>query len=165
MAVNAYLIIDGVEGPSTSKKKAIDILSFSFGVSQTSTFGTGASGKEAHAGRADFGQLNIMKVLDKTSPAILDNCVVGKVFKKVELFYDKPTGAKKDSQQDYFRITLQDALVSSIQLSGSADNPVESVSFTYRRIEVAYKPEKDDGTLDNYVPKGYDLATLQPWAA
>ena len=29
MAVNAYLQIDGVEGPSTSKEKCIDILSFS----------------------------------------------------------------------------------------------------------------------------------------
>ncbi len=35
MAVNAYLIIDGRPGPSTSKQDAIDILSFSFGASQT----------------------------------------------------------------------------------------------------------------------------------
>ena len=32
-AVNAYLIIDGRPGPSTSKQQAIDILSFSFGAS------------------------------------------------------------------------------------------------------------------------------------
>ena len=35
MAVNAYLVIDGRPGPSTSKTNAIDILSFSFGASQT----------------------------------------------------------------------------------------------------------------------------------
>ena len=35
MAVNAYLFIDGVEGPSTSKTGHIDVLSFSWGVSQT----------------------------------------------------------------------------------------------------------------------------------
>ena len=34
MAVNAYLVIDGRPGPSTSKADAIDILSFSFGASQ-----------------------------------------------------------------------------------------------------------------------------------
>ena len=65
MAVNAYLYIDGIEGPSTSKAKCIDIISFSWGVSQTSTYGAGASGKEAKAGRADFSNLTIMKVLDK----------------------------------------------------------------------------------------------------
>ena len=47
MAVNAYLFIDGVEGPSTSKAGHIDVLSFSWGVSQQSTYGAGASGKEA----------------------------------------------------------------------------------------------------------------------
>ena len=35
MAVNAYLVIDGRPGPSTSKADAIDILSFSFGASMT----------------------------------------------------------------------------------------------------------------------------------
>jgi len=68
MAVNAYLVIDGINGPSTSKTNAIDILSFSFGSSQTAVYGVGASGKEAKAGRADFSNLSIMKVTDKTSP-------------------------------------------------------------------------------------------------
>ena len=44
MAVNAYLYVDGVTGPSTSKTGFIDVLSFSWGVSQTAVYGTGASG-------------------------------------------------------------------------------------------------------------------------
>jgi len=54
MAVNAYLIIDGRPGPSTSKAGAIDILSFSFGASQTAVIGVGSSGGEARAGRANL---------------------------------------------------------------------------------------------------------------
>ena len=50
MAVNAYLIIKGRPGPSTSKKDAIDILSFSFGASQTSVIGAGSSGRDDHEG-------------------------------------------------------------------------------------------------------------------
>ena len=53
MAVNAYLKIDGRPGPSTSKPGYIDILSFSFGSSQTAVIGPGSSGGEARAGRAD----------------------------------------------------------------------------------------------------------------
>ncbi len=67
MAVNAYLLIDGTPGPSTSKTDAIDILSFSFGASMTDTYGSGSSGKEARAGRADVSNVTVMKVLDKTS--------------------------------------------------------------------------------------------------
>src|SRR5207302_8463362 len=65
------------EGPSTSKAKCIDIISFSWGVSQTSTYGAGASGKEAKAGRADFSNLTITKVLDKTSALLADHCASG----------------------------------------------------------------------------------------
>ena len=159
MAVNAYLYIDGVEGPSTSKENHIDILSFSWGVSQTSTYGAGASGKEAKAGRADFSNLTIMKVLDKTSPFLVDHCASGDILDEVYILYDKPAG---DKQDDYFRIYLKDALITNVQLSGSDANPTESVSFAFQAVEIAYRPEKDDGSLDGAIPKGYDLETLTP---
>jgi type VI secretion system secreted protein Hcp len=158
VAVNAYLYVDGVTGPSTSKAGFIDILSFSWGVSQTAVYGTGASGKEAKAGRADFSNLTIMKVLDKTSPLLADHCATGNILKEVYILYDKPVG---DKQEDYFRVYLKDALITSLQLSGSNENPTESVSFAFQAVEIAYKPEKDDGTLDAAIPKGYDLETLK----
>lgn len=157
MAVNAYLYVDGVEGPSTSRTGCIDVLSFSFGVSQTSTYGAGASGKEAKAGRADFSNLSIMKVLDKTSPLLFDHCASGNILPKVYILYDKPVG---DKQQAYFRIWCKDALITSVQQSGSNENPSESVSFAFQGVEVAYSPEKDDGSLDAAVRKGYDLEKL-----
>jgi len=158
VAVNAYLHIDGITGPSTSKTGAIDILSFSWGVSQTATYGAGASGKEAKAGRANFSDLSIMKVLDKTSPLLADHCWSGDILKKVYILYDKPVA---DSQQDYFRIYLEDALITSVQLSGSSENPTESISFAFQKVEIAYRPEKDDGTLDAAIRKGHDLASLK----
>lgn len=158
MAVNAYLYVEGVQGPSTSKTGFIDILSFSFGVSNTSTYGAGASGKEAKAGRADFSNLSIMKVLDKTSPILSNHCASGDILSKVYILYDKPVGT---AQQDYFRIYLHDALITSVQQSGSNENPSESVSFAFQAVEVAYKPEKDDGTLDGAIAYGFDLETLK----
>jgi type VI secretion system secreted protein Hcp len=137
----------------------IDILSFSWGVSQTATYGAGASGKEAKAGRADFTNLSIMKVLDKTTPLLCDHCASGDIIKKVYLLYDKPVG---DKQQAYFRIWVKDALITSVQLSGSNENPTESVSFAFQGVEYAYAPEKDDGSLDAAIRKGYDLELLKP---
>jgi len=162
MAVNAYLIIDTIPGPSTSKTNAIDVLSFSFGTSQTATYGTGASGKEAKAGRADFSNLAIMKVTDKTTPFLFEACVKASVLKSVQLLYDKPVNG---TQQDYFKITLGDAIVTSCQQSGSSENPTESLSFAFQSIEVAYAAENDDGTLGSFVPKGFSLETLAAWAA
>lgn len=157
MAVNAYLYVDGVEGPSTSRTGCIDVLSFSWGVSQHAVYGAGASGKEAKAGRADFSNLSIMKVMDKTTPLLCDHCATGNILPKVYIVYDKPVG---DKQQVYFRIWIKDALITSVQLSGSNENPTESVSFAFQGVEYAYAPEKDDGSLDAAIRKGYDLEKL-----
>jgi type VI secretion system secreted protein Hcp len=144
MAVNAYLFVDGRPGPSTSKKDHIDILSFSFGASNTAVIGAGSSGGEARAGRANLGDVTIMKVTDKTSPLLFD---------------DKPMG---DSQEDYFKIHMEDALITSIQLSGSSENPVESISFAFSKIKVSYNPE-EDGSLKGFIDKGFDVLKLKPW--
>src|ERR1700722_7735597 len=158
MAVNAYLYVDTVTGPSTSKTGFIDILSFSIGASNTSTYGAGASGMEAKAGRADLSNLSIMKVLDKTSTTLFNHCCSGDILKKVYILYDKPVGTE---QADYYRVYLQDALITSVQQSGSNENPTESVSFAFQAIEIAYKAEKDDGTLDGAVQAGFNLETLK----
>jgi len=160
MAVNAYLYVDGFPGPSTSKTTYIDILSFSFGASMTSTYGTGASGMESKAGRADLGNLSIMKVLDKTSTDLFKSCVSGNVIPKVILLYDKPLQGSS-TQADYYRIYLQDALITSFQHSGSSENPTESISFAYQAIEIAYKAELDASTLDGAKAAGFNLETLK----
>ncbi len=159
MAVNAYLIIDGRPGPSTSLKDAIDILSFTFGASNSAVIGPGSSGGESRAGRADVSNLTIMKVLDKTSPLLFDDCVTGDYLKKVELQYFKPVG---DQQQPYFKVHMENALITSIQLSGSSENPTESVSFAFEKIKVSYNPE-EGGKLKGFIDKGFDLLKLKPW--
>ncbi len=159
MAVNAYLIIDGRPGPSTSKQDAIDILSFSFGASQTSVIGAGSSGGEARSGRASVQDVTIMKVVDKVSPLLFDDCVTGNYLKKVDIIYDKPMG---DDQQDYYKIHMEDALITSIQHSGSSENPMESISFAFSKIKVSYNPE-EDGSLKGFIDKGFDVLKLKPW--
>jgi len=159
MAVNAYLVIDSIPGPSTSKTNAIDILSFSFGASNTAVLGAGSSGGEARAGRADFSNLSVMKVLDKTSPLLFDSCVNGVFLKKVEILYDKPVG---NTPTDYFTILLDDALITSVSLSGSNENPMESVSFAFSKVKVSYNPE-EDGAMKGFIDKGFDVLALTKW--
>ncbi|MBK5291563.1 MAG: type VI secretion system tube protein Hcp [Acidobacteriia bacterium] len=160
MAVNAYLMIADRPGPSGSKDKAIDVLSFSFGASMTAHYGAGSSGKESRAGRADVSNLTIMKVLDKTSPLLFDDCVTGNILDKVELIYDKPMG---DKQEDYFKVLMEDVLITSIQLSGSSENPTESVSFAFEKVKVSYNPETDEGKLTGFIDKGWDTSKLAAW--
>jgi len=159
MAVNAYLTVDGRPGPSTSKPGAIDILSFSFGATQQAVFGIGSSGGEARSGRANLQDVTIMKVVDKVSPLFFDDCVTGNYIKKVDIVYDKPMG---DDQQDYYKIHMEDVLITSIQHSGSNENPVESISFAFSKIKISYNPE-EDGALKGFIDKGFDVLKLKPW--
>ena len=159
MAVNAYCVIDGVPGPSTSLQNAIDILSFSFGASNTAVFGPGSSGGESRAGRADVSNVTIMKVTDKTSPQLFENCVTGDYIKSVDIQYFKPMGNKQDV---YFKIHMENVLITSHQLSGSNENPTESVSFAFAKVKVSYNPEKE-GKLQGFVDKGWDVEKLVTW--
>jgi type VI secretion system secreted protein Hcp len=160
MAVNAYLVIDGRPGPSTSKKDAIDVLSFAFGGQQTSTAGPGSSGSETRAGRADIKNLKIMKVLDKTSPLLWDDMTTGNILTKATLYYDKPMG---DNQEDYFRIELEEVLITRIDHAGASENPTEAVSLAFSKAKFCYNPEDGNGKLAGWVEKGYDLHTLKPY--
>jgi type VI secretion system secreted protein Hcp len=159
MAVNAYLEIAGLSGPSTSKPNCIDILSFSFGASQTSTYGEGSSGHEAKSGRAQVSDVTIRKVADKTTPYLFDHCVSGDILSTVTIYYDKPIN---DQQEDYFKLELTDALITSVSLDGSKEHPTEMVTFAFQKVCVCYAAEKDDGTLDAFVPKCFDAAKLKP---
>jgi len=159
MAVNAYLKIDGRPGASTSKKDHIDIMSFSFGASMAHVIGHRSSGGESRAGRADISNVTVMKALDKTSPLLFDDCVTGNVLKTVDLIYDKPMG---DKQEDYFKIHMQNALITSIQHSGSNENPMESISFAFDKVKVSYNPE-EGGKLKGFIDKGFDVLTIKPW--
>ncbi len=160
MAVNAYLVVDGRPGPSTSRKDAIDVLEFAFGAQQTSVMGAGASGGETRSGRADVKNLKIVKVLDKTSPLLWDDCCTGNILKKVTLYYDKPMG---DKQEDYFKIEMEEAMITRIDHSGTQENPVEAVFFAFAKAKFCYNPEDANGNLSGWVEKGFDTKTLKPY--
>lgn len=159
MAVNAYCTIKDIPGPSTSLKDAIDILSFSFGASNTAVFGHGASGGESRAGRADVSHVTIMKVTDKTTPMLFDACTTGDYIKDVDILYYKAMGTK---QECYYKLHMEKVVITSVQTSGSNENPTESVSFAFAKIKVSYNPEKD-GKLQGFVDKGWDVEKLVSW--
>lgn len=159
MAVNAYLKVDGRPGASTSRQDHIDVLSFSFGAAMQHVIGPGSAGGEARVGRADIHNLTVMKAMDKVSPLLFDDLVTGNILKTVDLIYDKPMG---DAQEDYIKYHMENALITSIQHSGSNENPSESVSFAFEKIKVSYNPE-EGGKLKGFIDKGFDVMKLKTW--
>ncbi len=154
-ASDYFLELDGVKGESKDEKHKgeIEILSFSWGVSQTGSFSSGGGGG---AGKASFQDIRFEKRIDKSSPLLAKRLWQGTHIKKAVLHVRKSGPGKPE----YMTITLENCLVLSFQTKPSEDSdsvPTERVSFSYSKIEYAYSPQKPDGSLDKPIKAGYDL--------
>ncbi len=152
MAVDVFLKLGDIKGESkdSAHKGEIDVLSWSWGVSQTGSMGHGGGGG---AGKANFNDLSIMHAVDKASPVLMSKCATGEHIKEATLVSRK---AGK-GQQEYLIVKMNDILITSVQPSGSSEHPMESVSMQFAKIDLEYKPQKDDGTLDAGVHFKYDI--------
>ncbi len=147
-----YLKIDGVDGEAAVKghEKEIDIMSWSWGVSQTSTM---SSGGGMGAGKVNFQDLHITKMVDKATPVLFKMAATGQHIKKAELKVLRPSPDGKEMQ--YMIYTFEDVMVTSWQ--NSADPLVEEISLNFAKVSMEYTPQKPDGKLDTAVKAGYDL--------
>jgi type VI secretion system secreted protein Hcp len=155
-AVDYYLKIDGVEGESLAKghEKEIILESWSWGEHQS---GTHAAGGGGGAGKVSMQDFHFVMKICKASPKLMQACATGEHIKKAVLTCRK---AGKD-QQEFFKLTLSDLLVSSYQTGGSGHSdvvPTDQVALNFAKIEFDYKEQKADGTLGGKVHGGYDLA-------
>lgn len=152
--VDYFLKMDGVYGETadSTHKDAMDIMSWSGGVQQT---GTAGSGGGAGGGRAQFKDISLIKQMDKSSPKLLLLAATGEHIKRATIICRK---AGK-TPQEYLKVTLSDAILSSYSVGGGG-SPIatESLSIAYSKIEYEYKPQKADGSLDAPVKTGYDVA-------
>jgi type VI secretion system secreted protein Hcp len=60
-------------------------------------------------------------------------------------------------QQDYLIIKMKEVFITSVQPSGSSEHPMESVSMSFGHVDLEYKPQKADGSLDAGVHFIYDI--------
>jgi type VI secretion system secreted protein Hcp len=152
MAVDVFLKIDTVKGESKDAKHPdeIDVLSWSWGVSNATGMDAGGGGG---AGRANFNDMSFMHAVDKSSPVLLQACAMGDHFKEATLVSRK---AGK-GQQEYLIVKMKEVFVTSVQPSGSSEHPMESVSLSFGHVDLEYKPQKEDGSLDAGIHFVYNL--------
>jgi type VI secretion system secreted protein Hcp len=134
-AIEYFLKIDGIEGESTSVKHRgeIDVLSWSWGETQSGTAAHGGAG----AGKVSMHDLHFTKHTDKASPTLLLAVASGKHFHKAVLTASRKVG---DGTQDFLKLTFTDLLFSSFEIGGNTTAPdpapTDQVSFNFRRIDM-----------------------------
>jgi len=141
----------------------IEILSYSWNVSnpiQSSPSNTGRT-----TGRPNFGELVITKKLDLTSPRFAFSCAAAENIGTVKLFLlrqDDPASEGDTRNLCYMTYVLANTLVSSVQVVGSGEIPIETVTLNYSAINWEYHAQKTELTDEANVPKGWDLALNAP---
>jgi type VI secretion system secreted protein Hcp len=153
--VDYFLKLDGIKGESTDSKHKgeIDIESFSWGATQSGTHSAGGGGG---AGKVQMQDFHFVMKVNTASPKLMEACATGEHIKSATLICRK---AGKD-QQEFLKWTFSDLLISSYQTGGSSGHdviPLDQISLNYSKVEVEYKAQKADGTLDGPVKAGYDL--------
>ena len=157
-----FLKIDGIEGDSRDAKHKgeIEILSFSWGETQSGTPGGGGGGGGG-AGKVQMQDFHFTARASKASPKLMLACAGGQHIKQAVM-----TGRKAGKDQLEFLVyKFTDLLVSSYQTGGATgeDVPTEQISLNFARIEVEYRPQRADGTLEGAVRAGWDLKQNKPF--
>lgn len=156
MPISIFARIGTIKGESrdAKHKDEIEVLSWSWGVSQSGSAGHAGGGG---AGKASFEELTLTHHIDKASPLLMKACATGTRIKDATITVRK---AGK-GQQEYLIITMTDLLVATVSTSVSAEGgaALESVGLAFTKVDLEYKPQKPDGSLDVGVHFTYDLKT------
>jgi type VI secretion system secreted protein Hcp len=140
---------DSVQGP----KGDIDILAWSWGMSQSGTTHMGTGGG---AGKASFQDLSFTKYIDTASNALMIALAKGTHIKEVVLLARKAG----DGQQRYIQITMKEVMVTSVSTGGSGgeDRMTENVTLNFANVKFSYVPQKADGSAGADKDFAWDIA-------
>ena len=153
MASDIFAKIGDIKGESADAKHKdeIEVLSFSWGDSNTASVTTGGGGG---AGKATFQDLMIVHNIDKASPRLLEACATGQHLKDATITHRK---AGK-GQQEFLIVKMNDVIVTAVSHGGTTSQPAaETVSLAFAKVDLEYRPQKSDGSLDAGIHFKYDL--------
>ena len=165
MAVDYFLKIDGIEGESSDEthSKEIELISYDWAQAQSGKFAQGGGGG---AGKVQMDNFRFVTATNKSSPKLMLACATGQHIGEAVLTCRKAGGG----QQEFYKVTMKDVLVSTYRTRSHAGGlnstddggyndgrPTDEFSLNFAKIEFEYRPQKEDGSLDNPVKTGYDL--------
>jgi type VI secretion system secreted protein Hcp len=151
VATDIFAKLGDIKGESLDDKHKdeIEVLSWSWGVANPVTF----AGSGAGQGKASFHDLSFTHKIDKASPVLMQACATGVHLKEATITHRK---AGK-GQQEFLIIKMNDVIITAMADSESNDASTETVSLAFAKIDIAYRPQKADGSLDAGIHFKYDL--------
>jgi type VI secretion system secreted protein Hcp len=126
------------EGETTddwfSKKKAVELNSWQFAVTQAHTSGSGTTGSAA--GKAKFEKIVIEKDVDQATSPLFAACAAGAHYPDIMIIVRKPGG----SNLLFLQFIFMQVYVTKCGWNGGSgeENPKESIEFTFGAMGMQY---------------------------
>lgn len=129
---------DSVQGP----KGDIDVLAWSWGMSQSGTTHLGGGGG---AGKANFQDLSFTKYVDRSTNGLMTALAKGTHIPKAVLLVRKAG----EGQKRYIEITMEEVLVTSVSTGGSGgdDRLTENVTLNFGKVKFSYAQQDAKGEV------------------
>ena len=154
MTSDIFAKIGTIQGESTdvNHKSEIEVLAWSWGVMQSGSMAYGGAGGTR---QATFNDFTFTHHVDKATPLLLKACAVGTHIPEGTITVRK---AGK-GQQEYLIIKMTDVLITSVAMSVAegAATTAENVTLQFAKVDLEYKPQKADGSLDVGLHFKYDI--------
>jgi type VI secretion system secreted protein Hcp len=142
MSVDIFIKIEGIDGESKddAHEGEIDVLAWSWGMSQSGSMHTGGGGG---AGKASFQDLSFTHYVDKASGNLMLYCANGKHIPEATLVVRKAG----ESPLEYIIITMKRCLITSVSTGGSGgeDRLTENVTINFAEVKVEYQEQDESG--------------------
>ena len=150
MALGMFLKLDGIAGESTNKghKDEIEVLSFSWGVTNASAIGN----EGRRRSRSTPTDISFVMHTNKATPLLFKACATGRHLKQGTLVIEK-AGAEPFA---FYKVTLTDILVSSFQTNGE-EELTDQFSLAYRTVKIEETAQTPKGTPGDTIAAAFDF--------
>jgi type VI secretion system secreted protein Hcp len=142
MAVDMYLKISDIKGESRdgAHKEEIDVLAWSWGMSQS---GTAHLGGGAGSGKVSVQDLSVTKYVDSASADMMLACCNGKHLTEALLTVRKAG----ENPVEYIKVKMEEVIIGSISTGGSGgeDRLTENVTLNFAKVSVDYTAQDEKG--------------------
>ncbi|MBK1615760.1 Hcp1 family type VI secretion system effector [Rubrivivax gelatinosus] len=162
-----YVKFDGaseLQGDSSDSTHSneIEVSSFRHRVFQPKSSTASSAGGHT-AERTEHAEMLFTKLIDRSTPKLLRAASAGTLYPKVLVTFYRAYGGKSatatsQSRIDYYRIVLEDVVVSSVETVVDEDElPAETFGLKYGKVTWEYKQHKLDGSATSTGVAGWDL--------
>lgn len=154
MAQDIFIKLTGIEGESndSAHKNEIDVLNWSWSMSQDSIMHTGSGGG---SGKATVADLSFEHYLDRASPNLMKFCLTGKHIAEAKLTLRKAGG----NPLEYLKLTMTDVVITKVQPSGANTDQgiIEQVHLSFAKVKQEYTVQNQQGGSGGAVTAGFDI--------